>query len=208
MREAGTGELSPKPGSVEGRVQQKTLRHWKLEGLKNVSASGYSPHLPDNLGGGSHSLERWHWVTWDALARCRKIKGRTGNRRFLVDCGLPADMMPLQEYCAWDTVECVMQPRALPTSHFELDSSCETCRHMLHLWLVLPPKWTLYISGQDISGLPPLSLQSRAMPEVLEATKSPPQCWYCCLPRVYCPNHRAAADHPDVLSMDNWNRAL
>lgn len=124
-----------------------------------------------------------------------------------MDCGLPTDMMPLQEYCAWDLVECVMQSRALPASHFKLDSSCETCRHMLHLWLVLPPKWTLYISRQDISGLPPLPLQSMAMPEVLEATKSPPQCWYC-LPRVYCPNHRASAGHPDVLSMDSGNRAL
>lgn len=30
LREAGTGELSPKPGSVEGGVYQETLGHWKM----------------------------------------------------------------------------------------------------------------------------------------------------------------------------------
>lgn len=42
---------------------------------------------------------------------------------------------------------------------------------MLYLWLVLPPRQTLYTLGQAISRLPPLPLQSMAMPEVLEAIK-------------------------------------
>lgn len=80
------GELSPERGLVEGLVHQETLGHWRLQGLKNVSASGYSPHLPVKNPGGVHSLGRRHWVTWGTLARCGKTKGRNWQQEVI--CGL------------------------------------------------------------------------------------------------------------------------
>lgn len=92
MRGAGPGELSPKPGFAEGWVHQETLGHWKLEGLKNVSASGYSPHLPSKNPGGWGSPRSWEvalgdlGVPWPGVERPRE---GTGNRRLHMDCGIP-----------------------------------------------------------------------------------------------------------------------
>lgn len=131
-----------------------------------------------------------------------RLSEGTGNRRLYLDYGLQIDLMPLKKYCAWDPVGCVMQPRALPNNHFELDSSCETCKDMLHLWLVLPPKWTLGIS-QDRTSLECHLYPSNpwSWPVVLGATKGSPQCWHCHLTRVYCPN---TEQHQTILVCCQW----
>lgn len=113
-----------------------------------------------------------------------------------MDCGLPIDLMHLQKHCAWDPVGCLVQPRALPDNHFELDSSCETCKHMLPLWLVLSPKWTLGLS-QDRTSLECHLYPSNpcSWPVVLGATKGPPQCWYC---------HLTTEQHQTILVCCQW----